>query len=316
MASYQLFNTSYQGYAPANLNNLTPKEQALFNGVVVVMPDAFVADAGPQKVFGLIDLVVNDMNWWLPYTNFDRNSIPDNWIQTVILGTNVFAQVFKQMDATLQDFSYNDNGLTVQVDQVGKLNTAHANMLKIYSQQVGYIKKAYLLQKGVGLGTPRFQSQIGQFLKLALGHFSAHTKIVTKHGWRNISDIKIGDQVLSHDKKFHKVLCVYKKEYEGPMCHVQTENSILAVTSEHHIFDAKKKIWLPACEFKPGKKVLQLLDSEKKVEVIGNAMTPFFGTVYDLEVDEAHTYNAEGIIVHNSAFSWNSIPAGNTGRVS
>lgn len=148
---------------------LTNREIALLAAVKNVMPAAFIADAGDNKILGFIDLVVNDMNWFLPMTNFDRNTFPNNWFQTVVLGTNLFAQVFKQMEATLQDFQYNDNGLSVNVDQVGKINMAHANMLKIYAQQAEFIKKAMLLQFGRGLGTPKFQSQIGSFLKIALG---------------------------------------------------------------------------------------------------------------------------------------------------
>jgi hypothetical protein len=147
----------------------TTREENLLTAVKRVMPAAFIVDAGDDKLLGFIDLVVNDINWWLPHTNYNVRTFPDGWFQTIVLGTNVFAQMFKQMEATLQDFDYNDNGLSVRVDQVGKINIAMANMIKVYSEQIKYIKRAMMLGMGVGLGTPRFQSCIGQFLKIALG---------------------------------------------------------------------------------------------------------------------------------------------------
>ena len=147
----------------------TTREQALLNNCKLVIPGVFIAESSDDKILAFVDLVVNDINWWLPYTAYDRNSFPDQWFQTVILGTAYFSQLFKQMEATLQDFNYNDNGLSVNVDQVGKINTGMVNLLKAYGQQIDFIKKAMLLKLGSGIGTPRFQSQIGQFLKISLG---------------------------------------------------------------------------------------------------------------------------------------------------
>ena len=82
----------------------------------------------------------------------------------------MFAALFLQMRATLEDFSFNDNGLTVQVDQVGKINQSYQNILAIYKDMILKYKKTQIFAVGgKGLGTPRFQSQIGQFLKIALG---------------------------------------------------------------------------------------------------------------------------------------------------
>ena len=147
----------------------TTRELLILEKSKLIVPEGFFYGASDEKILAYADLVVNDMNWWPPVTNYDRNSLPDAWFWIMITGMSYFAQLFKQMEATLQDFNYNDNGLSVNVDQVGKISTAQANMLKIYSQQIEWMKKSLLLKMGEGLGTPRFQSQIGQFLKIALG---------------------------------------------------------------------------------------------------------------------------------------------------
>jgi hypothetical protein len=135
-----------------------------------VLPLNFQAESSDDKLLAFGDLVINDFNWWPPTSGYTRENWPETLDGTYIIGASVFASLFKQMEASLQDFEYNDNGLSVRVDQVGKINTQHINMLNIYKQQVEYAKKSLLIATGgQGLGSPRFQSQIGQFIKIALG---------------------------------------------------------------------------------------------------------------------------------------------------
>ena len=153
----------------------TAKEQLIIDKAKLIVPPGFFMDTvtgafvSDDKIFLYAEMVVNDMNWFPPTTNYTVNSIPDRWIGIVLMGMAYFANIFKQMEVTLQDFNYNDNGLTVNVDQTSKINTSMVNVLKAYSQQVEFMKKSLLMTYGTGLGTPRFQSQIGQFLKIALG---------------------------------------------------------------------------------------------------------------------------------------------------
>lgn len=148
----------------------TPAEQRLLDKLKIVIPLNFQAESSDDKLLAFGDLVINDFNWWAPHSGYTRETWPPELDGTYIIGTSVFVSLFKQMEATLQDFEYNDNGLSVRVDQVGKINTQHVNMLNMYKQQVEYAKKILLIsQGGQGLGSPRFQSQIGQFLKLSLG---------------------------------------------------------------------------------------------------------------------------------------------------
>ena len=44
---------------------------------------------------------------------------------------------------------------------------------------------------------------------------SPSTKIFTIEGWKNISEIRYGDLVLTHKNRFRKVLKTYKREVSG-----------------------------------------------------------------------------------------------------
>ena len=80
------------------------------------------------------------------------------------------AELFFQMSATLQDFNYNDNGLALNIDQTGKINQSYQNMLGFYRQMIVNFKKTQIFAQGAfGISSPRYQSQIGQFLKISLG---------------------------------------------------------------------------------------------------------------------------------------------------
>jgi hypothetical protein len=145
----------------------TARETVLLEKCKLVVPPEFITTSSDEKILVYIDLVINDINWCPPMTNYNRNSIPDNMI--VIMGTAYFSQLFKQMSATLEDFNYNDSGLTVQIDQVGKINVAIERIMKVYVTQTEYMKKHLLCGEFAGLGSPRYQSQLSQFIKIALG---------------------------------------------------------------------------------------------------------------------------------------------------
>ena len=155
---------------------LTAEEKAFVDETRETMPRGFYEDANDEKLKFYIELVISDINVFPPatqYTIAGIAQIPDQLKPIIKFGANLFAQLFWQMKATLQDFSYNDQGLTVTVDQVGKIGQSYRSMLEVYRQQITWFKKTRITSVGygggVGLTTPRYQSQLGQFLKIALG---------------------------------------------------------------------------------------------------------------------------------------------------
>ncbi len=148
----------------------TKQQNLILCQVRQVMPENFSANTDDGKILGYAEQVLAHMNFTPPLTCFTTESVPPKVLPILILGIQLFTMYYMQMRATLEDFSWNDNGLTVQVDQVGKIGQAVVNLAQIFQLQIDNFKKTQIFEiGGAGLGTPRFQSQIGQFLKIALG---------------------------------------------------------------------------------------------------------------------------------------------------
>jgi len=135
-----------------------------------LMPENFSVNTPDIKILAYAEVILADINFFPPLTGFTVESVPEPVLPILFFGIALFSEMFFQMRATLEDFEYNDNGLYVRVDQVGKIETSYRNMLEQYKFMITNFKKTEILKVGPkGLGTPRFQSQIGQFLKIALG---------------------------------------------------------------------------------------------------------------------------------------------------
>lgn len=153
----------------------TAKQQDIINKSRTLMPDNFSLNTTDEKILAYAELVLTDINVFPPFTSFTTETVPDSILPLLYFGISLFTELFLQARATLEDFDYNDNGLYVRVDQVTKIDQSYKNLLEMYRGMITNYKKTQVLSLGGsglggrGLGTPRFQSQIGQFLKIALG---------------------------------------------------------------------------------------------------------------------------------------------------
>lgn len=149
---------------------LTAKEMQIVKDSLNLMPERFRATADDSRVLQFIEIVVADINAIPPAEYLTVDTLPDTLVPIVRFGASLYAQLFHQMRATLDDFTWSDQGITVAIDQTSKLNASIANITKAYERMlVNHKKTRVIAQGGRGLATPRFQSQLGQFLKIALG---------------------------------------------------------------------------------------------------------------------------------------------------
>lgn len=150
---------------------LTTNQLTLVTEARILMPEQFSLTVTDEKVLAYLNLVIADYNTWPPLSGqtIDTVAADPTTKQIILFGANVFALMFQQMRATLEDFNFSDQGFTVQIDQVGKIQASLTNMLQVYKNMIIQHKRKLILDSALGLGTPRFQSQIGQFLKVALG---------------------------------------------------------------------------------------------------------------------------------------------------
>lgn len=141
--------------------------------------------------------------------------------------------------------------------------------------------------------------------------FVADTPILLLHGERNISEIKPGMQVIAGDGSTQKVLNVFHRvDRENILyIHLSDREKPLRCTKNHVIprvlqdAETNEEIWGPAetlttdCYlFCPG------IDGEPKKwkKIIKIEEKPHHGVFYDLEVENVHSYIANGCVVHNS----------------
>ena len=146
------------------------KIERLIKESKMLMPPSFVLNTGDERIRAFLEIVLGDINLWLPVTDYNLINVPARWETILKFGTQLFSLLFMQMTYTLQDFGYSDNGLSITLDRVTKIDQSYRNVLEMYKIMVLNAKKAEMLRVGgKGIGSPRYQSQIGQFLKIALG---------------------------------------------------------------------------------------------------------------------------------------------------
>lgn len=164
--------TTLTGVTSPFATTFTSAEQIVIQQSRKLMPEIFSRNTPDFKILAYANLILSDINFFPPFTNFTITDAVNNPNLSNLLyfGISLMTELFLQARATLEDFQYNDNGLSLNVDQVGKIAQSYANMLEFYRQMIVNFKKTQIFAVGaVGLGTPRYQSQVGQFLKIALG---------------------------------------------------------------------------------------------------------------------------------------------------
>jgi hypothetical protein len=132
----------------------------------------------------------------------------------------------------------------------------------------------------------------------ATGCFLAGTKITIKDGYENIENIIPGDFVLSYNpdtkkQKLVKVLKVFKHHVKGYVV-LETQNKTVFTTVVHPFLTTKG--WKLVEELKIGDQLVTDSGNETitKLEDINKVID-----VYNLEVENPHTYYANGFVVHN-----------------
>lgn len=299
--------TTLTGVTSPFANTFTSAEQLVIQQSRKLMPEIFSRNTPDFKILAYANLILSDINFFPPLTQFtiaDAVANP-NLANLLYFGISLMTELFLQSRATLEDFSYNDNGLSLNVDQVGKIAQSYVNMLEFYRNMIMNFKKTQIFAVGAtGISSPRFQSQIGQFLKISLGCFLDTTRILTSLGYIPLAEVKVGMKVLSSDGKFHKVYDKISKSISEPMYNVKVGKRILKMTSNHEVLFSDQR-WVSASDLKVGD--FCLVGINLVPQQITNITTfNYTGKVYDLSVEGQHSYNADGVIVHNSAFSWNT----------
>src|SRR3989440_4443357 len=156
-------------------------------------------------------------------------------------------------------------------------------------------------------------------------------EVLTADGYRPISEIKIGDLVVTHRNRLRPVLHKFERETEEALYIIRPKKmgyDDLRVTGDHKVYVVRSEWvnthrsrdglrlqhepdWIPARDIKPGDYVTVVLynsdecpsdfeyDGLKWVRVDEIAVEDYSGIVLDIEVEEDHSFISAGVVVSN-----------------
>ena len=135
---------------------------------------------------------------------------------------------------------------------------------------------------------------------------------------KSISTIKKGDLVRSHDGSCNQVEEIHKRKADENLFHIKIagiKNGTLKTTAGHKILvDRNGDVnWIQVWELKKGDYLLTPINYEAnfsnknfiKRKVLNIKTQQYKGDVYDLTINDTHTYVVNRVAVHNSEFPIN-----------
>lgn len=138
--------------------------------------------------------------------------------------------------------------------------------------------------------------------------FVAGTQVWTNQGYKNIEDIVVGDEVLTHTGEYHKVIDTMSHPYAGVMYHIHTDSGSVDCTRNHpfYVYTSGNYEWVRAEDlnensmytcgvglYKDGVWVHDEICGKKAY--VSNDVP----VVYNFEVEKDHSYIANNIVVKN-----------------
>lgn len=134
------------------------------------LPERFISGLCDDQLLVWLQMGLDDINYATPATYFNLNNAPQHWETAVLFACNAVASVLVAGDVSFEDFSYNDNGLSLTLDRTGKVMQVNERVLKMYTSMKHNIKKYYSASSGpLGLGYPRFTAQMSSFMRILYG---------------------------------------------------------------------------------------------------------------------------------------------------
>lgn len=148
--------------------------------------------------------------------------------------------------------------------------------------------------------------------------FPPETLVMTVSGRKRISDIRIGEFVLTHNDRFRQVTDVQESEFTGRLMRITIQDSessgrYIRLTENHPLWvyrRGEQPQWIAALEVKPGDSLCDIDYMEnvtptshysvwRNITEVEYEPFDYEGFVYNLEVDEDHSYTAGGFAVSN-----------------
>ncbi|HLF42825.1 MAG TPA: adenosylcobalamin-dependent ribonucleoside-diphosphate reductase [Acidimicrobiia bacterium] len=137
--------------------------------------------------------------------------------------------------------------------------------------------------------------------------FPAGTRVITDEGFKAIEKIQPGDQVLTHEGRFRPVREVMQRQVDEDIVRLTIGNQTVTATENHPVLVVRdgQHRWLAIGDLMLGEQVFTMPNPESALPhgiaapVLQIDRVPFFGTVYNFQVEEDESYVANGVVVHN-----------------
>lgn len=124
-----------------------------------------------DQIVSLCNIVLDEINYITPMTNYSLCNAPHSWKSAILVGLHVFTLLAVQTSLGLKEFSYNDNGLSLQLNRIQNLDTPLKMYRPIFESMAWNIKKSLIFKNVFALGYPRYQMAVSSFLRVLFGGF-------------------------------------------------------------------------------------------------------------------------------------------------
>jgi hypothetical protein len=143
----------------------TEQEIKIINLIKGILPLPFKKDLKPEDLDSQINIVPPQSG--LTLQNYPMNS---NSLRSLLsLGTNAYILLFKQQKWTMNDFSYNNNGMSLTIDRVDKLDKSIERFFKLFDDQTKQLKTNLMIKNMHIVATPRLGAVLGNAVRNVLG---------------------------------------------------------------------------------------------------------------------------------------------------
>lgn len=188
------------------------------------------------------------------------------------------------------------NSTSVTLDTTTLTNGNHQLQVKA-TDQVGYVGVSAPVTVSVNNSTTRGGTG---------GCFTADTLVNTPFGLKPIVLVRAGDTIYAYDAATDRTvlgkvnqLLIHPNEPYGVVSF--SDGSSLNVTAVHRFYNPSTKEWKAIGEMRVGDAVQRGLGPKAHpVTIKSMEFTSGQGVVYNLEVDQYHTYYVNGVLVHNA----------------
>lgn len=137
---------------------LTPREMRLINSlkgmlgsVVITEPTTLIKYTDEELAAGLT-LALQYFNVYPPTTPYTIDTFPKDYEVFLLYGAQITTLLNKYLGLAITDFSYSDNGLSLNLDRGAKVNQAVQQSMNWYNQLIGLAKLEFAFT-GMGMGS-------------------------------------------------------------------------------------------------------------------------------------------------------------------